>query len=282
MSDDEFCDLRDVIYEYCGLFFEPDKKYLLEKRLSRRVSELQLETFRDYALYLRYDIKRDEEMAKVADNLTTNETYFFRENYQLKAFSEEIITEIAARKREKVLRIWSAGCSTGEEPYSIAMLVLEMRKKGLLKGWQVDILGSDISHRVLGVARKGVYGKASFRGVDEQWMKYFIDEGDRKRLADEPKSMVTFSHVNLLDPMKVELLGRMDVIFCRNVIIYFDTKAKKRVMETFYGMLDDEGYLMLGHSESLMNITTQFTLKHFKNDMVYQKPLRHAVKEPAL
>ena len=149
MDDEEFLLIRDLIYDHCGLFFETDSKYLLEKRLSRRLSVHQIAGYRDYYLFLKYDKSRDEELSNVIDLLTTNETYFFREGYQLKAFTDEILPEITNRKREKVLRIWSAGCSSGEEPYTIAMLLLDLMKKGGLDGWRVEILGSDISQRVL-------------------------------------------------------------------------------------------------------------------------------------
>jgi len=172
-----------------------------------------------------------------------------------------------------VLKIWSAGCSTGEEPYTIAMLLLDLMKKGGLNGWHIEILGSDISQRVLGVARKGVYSPSSFRETEEGYMSYFEEDDGKKRIKDEVRKLVTITHLNLLDSSKISLLKTMDVIFCRNVIIYFDITAKKRVMQGFYDKLDKGGYLLLGHSESLMNISALFDLKHLKNDLVYQKPV---------
>jgi chemotaxis protein methyltransferase CheR len=142
----------------------------------------------------------------------------------------------------------------------------------MLNGWHIEILGSDISQRVLGVARKGVYGHTSFRGVDERYGVYFEPDGDKMRVNEEVRQMVGFTHLNLLDVNKASLLGSMDVIFCRNVLIYFDLKAKRKVVEHFYNKLDGGGCLLLGHSESLMNVSTRFVLKHLKNDMVYQKP----------
>lgn len=274
MDDEEFLLIRDLIYDHCGLFFETDSKYLLEKRLSRRLSVHQIAGYRDYYLFLKYDKSRDEELSNVIDLLTTNETYFFREGYQLKAFTDEILPEITNRKREKVLRIWSAGCSSGEEPYTIAMLLLDLMKKGGLDGWRVEILGSDISQRVLGMARKGIYSPSSFRETEERYMSYFEEEDGKKRIKDEVRKLVTIMHLNLMDSSKISLIRTMDVIFCRNVIIYFDIKAKKRVMQGFHDKLDSGGYLLLGHSESLMNISTLFDLKHLKNDLVYQKPLQ--------
>ena len=273
MSTDEFFTLRDFIYNHCGLHFEEDQLYLLEKRLCRRLSIHQLPTFTEYAMFLKYDPRADEEIATVVDLLTTNETYFFREGYQLKAFTEEVIPEIARTKKDKTLRVWSAGCSTGEEPYTIAMLLMDVKTKLGLNSWNIEILGSDISHRVLGVARRGVYNPTSFRETEEKYLRYFDEaDGGRRKIKDELKKMVSFMHLNLLDDKRIGLLQPMDVIFCRNVIIYFDTLAKKTVVELFHDRLVPGGYLLLGHSESLMNVTTVFSLKHLKNDMVYQRP----------
>jgi chemotaxis protein methyltransferase CheR len=273
MSDEEYRLIRDLIYNHCGLFFDQDSKYLLEKRLSRRLTHHRLAAFKDYYYFLKYNRSKEQELSDIMDVLTTNETYFFREAFQLKAFTDEIIPELLAakeKKGERSLRIWSAGCSTGEEPYTIAMLLLEM---GHLHGWRVEIIGTDISHRVLQLARKASYGKASFRTTDEAYLKrYFVEQDGGYRVIDTVKELVTISHLNLFDLNRLALLGRMDVIFCRNVIIYFDQIAKKRVVEAFYKSLSQGGYLLLGHSESLMNITTLFALKHLRNDMVYQKP----------
>ena len=273
MTDEEFRLIRDLIYNHSGLFFDNDSKYLLEKRLGKRVTLHSLSGYKDYYHFLRYNRGKDQEISDIMDVLTTNETYFFREAFQLKAFTDEIIPEILAEKEKKgdrSLRIWSAGCSSGEEPYTIAMLLLEM---GFGKGWRVEIIGADISHRVLQQARKAVYGKSSFRATDEAYIRrYFQEQDGGYKIADKVKELVTISHLNLFDQNRLTLLGRMDIIFCRNVIIYFDQMAKKKVVEVFYRTLREGGYLLLGHSESLMNISTAFMLKHLRNDMVYQKP----------
>jgi chemotaxis protein methyltransferase CheR len=273
MSDEEFRLIRDLVYSHSGLFFDNDSKYLLEKRLGKRLSHHRLPAYRDYYHFLRYNREKEQELSDIMDLLTTNETYFFREAFQLKAFTDEIIPALMAEKEkkgERSLRIWSAGCSSGEEPYTIAMLLLEM---GCCKGWRAEIIGTDISHRVLQQARKAVYGKSSFRATDVTYIKRFFQEQDGSfKIADAVKELVTISHLNLFDQNRLALLGRMDIIFCRNVIIYFDQIAKKKVIEIFNRMLREGGYLLLGHSESLMNISTEFTLKHLKNDMVYQKP----------
>jgi len=279
MTEEEFRLIRDLVYEHCGLYFDGDARFLLEKRLTRRVTFHQLSGFRDYYRLLKYSRDRDQELSAIMDILTTNETYFFREEFQLNAFSGEILPELRQKKEkrgDRTLRIWSAGCSTGEEPYTIAMLIIE---SGFFRGWKVEIVGTDISHRVLQHARKGVYGASSFRTTEEGRIRRFFQEQDGLyRISDEVRSLVSISHLNLLDENRMILLGKMDVIFCRNVIIYFDQVAKKRVVESFYRSLREGGYLLLGHSESLLNTTTAFSLKHLKTDMVYQKPHSVTVK----
>lgn len=273
LSEDVFRLIRDIIKDYCGLYFDDSSRYLIEKRLSRRVKNHHLNDFRDYYRFIRYDKNTEEELSAIMDILTVNETYFFREQNQLKAFSEEILEELkVTNKGKKTLRIWSAGCSTGEEPYTITML---MNEKNNFHDWDIEIYGSDISQRVLQTARKGTYRKNSFRTTEPYYIKkYFTEEDCVFKINDSLKKHVNFSYLNLLDPFKTRFLGKMDVIFCRNVLIYFDNVSRKKVIENFYDRLTDGGYLLLGHAESLMNISTAFNLKHLKNDMVYQKPFQ--------
>jgi len=274
LPDDVFRLLRDFVHSYCGIYFDDGSKFLLERRLSRRLEQHRLKSFEEYYHFLRYDRKREEELTILVDNLTTNETYFFRESPQLHAFSDEILPELRQSLADrKVLRIWSAGCSTGEEPYTIGMLMFE--SGNWWRDWQVEILGSDINQRVLHTARKGVYKKSAHRATSPEMLtKYFIEEKGDYRVIDKVKELVSFSYVNLLDPFKTSLISNMDIIFCRNVIIYFDKEAKKKVIESFYQKLRGGGYLLLGHSESLINISNAFVLRTLKNDMVYQKPIR--------
>jgi len=275
MSDDEFHLLRDCIYGHCGIFFDHNSKYILEKRLSHRLSDLNLMSFYDYYYYLKFNRNKEQEFMDIMDVLTTNETYFFRESFQLKAFSDEIIPELIKSKAvrgNRSLRIWSAGCSTGEEPYTIAMLLSTIPE---LSGWKIEIIGTDISQKVLQQARRAVYGKSSFRATEESDLRqFFHPQDDGYKVNDSIRELVTISHLNLFDTHRLTMLGKVDLVFCRNVIIYFDQVAKKRVIESFHTALYDGGFLLLGHSESLMNITTRFTLRHFKNDMIYQKPDR--------
>ncbi len=270
---EEFHLLRDFIYQYCGLFFDDESKYLLEKRLNKRLADLRLNSFREYYYFLRYGQSREAELAAAIDLLTTNETYFFREDFQLHTFIEEVIPELVRRKAEigeRHLRIWSAGCSSGEEPYTLAMLLLDQPQ---LRDWSIEIVGTDISQKVLKTAREGVYGQNSFRATDAAYLgRFFRPDGQKWRLDDRVKALVSISHLNLFEENRVALLGEVDAIFCRNVIIYFDLAAKKRVIRLLHRQLRPGGYLFLGHSESLLKISSDFKLRHFANDMVYQKP----------
>lgn len=274
LSFEEFKLLREYIYRLCGLFFPDDNLFLMQSRLGVRLQTLGLRKYHDYYLYLRFHRSRDEEIERCIDALTTNETYFFREQPQLRAFSDEILEQLRAEKLAKgdrTLRIWSAGCSTGEEPYTIAMLILE---KELFSTWRVEIIGTDISQRVLQAARQGVYGPNAFRTTDHRFQeKYFDPAAGKFRIKENVRRLVSFGHLNLLDSKRVGLLQRMDIIFCRNVIIYFDLEAKRKVVETFESKLVPGGYLLLGHSESLLNVSTAFHLEHLRHDLVYRKPL---------
>jgi chemotaxis protein methyltransferase CheR len=281
LSEDVFRLMRDIIKGYCGLYFDDSSRYLIEKRLSRRVKNHHFDNFRDYYRYIRYDRHSEEELNAIVDVLTVNETYFFREQNQLRAFSDEILDELREVNGDRrTLRIWSAGCSTGEEPYTIAMLIKERAE---FTNWDIEIYGSDINQRVLQAARKGVYRKNSFRTTEPYYLrKYFTEEDGSYRIADDVRRYVNFSCLNLLDPFKIKFLGKMDVILCRNVLIYFDGPSRKKVIENFFDRLVDSGYLLLGHAESLINISTAFTLKHFRNDMVYQKPDRKIFEKKAV
>lgn len=275
LSDEVFRLLRDMIYEISGIYFSEDSKFIMESRLQQSVRRKQFDHFRDYYYFLKYDQKRDEELASLIDIVTIHETYFFRENQQLQTFNQEILPELAQmEEKTKRLRIWSAGCSTGEEPYTLSMSILE---NPLFQDWTVEIYASDISRYVLQNARRGLYQPTSFRAIDPYYQnyqkKYFTKEAAGYKISDRVKKNVAFLHLNLNDQERWILLPSMNAIFCRNVIIYFDLAAKKRVIEGFYGKLKEGGYLLLGHSESLMRLSTHYVLRHFKNDLVYQKPV---------
>ncbi|MBI3354165.1 MAG: protein-glutamate O-methyltransferase CheR [Nitrospirae bacterium] len=275
LTDEIFKLLKDLIYKSSGIWFDDSSKEILRMRLTRSVQSRQFKDFKDYYLFLKYDREKEAELASLIDVVANHESYFFREMPQLKTFSEEILPEIREKKAKegkKEIRIWSAGCSTGEEAYTISMLMLE---SGMLDGWGVEIFASDISQRVLHSARRGIYQKHSFRATDPLYIsKYFHQDDNGYKISDKVKEKVHFGYFNLLDSDRAMFVNMMDVIFCRNVIIYFDLPVKKKVIEMFYNRLNDFGYLLLGHSESLINISTAFALRHFKNDMVYQKAVK--------
>lgn len=270
LPDDVFRQMRDQIYKRTGMWFADSSKYLLQKRLSPRAREMNFDSFQKYFYFLQYDPRAEAEFDQIYDLVTTNETYFFREPAQLAAFSEEIVPEILERKTVKKIRIWSAGCSSGEEPYSIAMLLSEA---GLYDHAVFEIFASDINQQVLAKARRGNYRESAFRATDMPMRdKYFTRNDDGSwRIHDDIRNRVSFGRLNLYDESRVSLLGHLDIIFCRNVIIYFDDLSKRVVVSNFYNRLSDSGYLLLGHSESLISLSTQFKLRHLKNDMVYQR-----------
>jgi chemotaxis protein methyltransferase CheR len=274
LSESLFRMFQAFFRDYCGLYFGDDSRFLLEKRLARRIAELGVGSFSAYHYLLRKDAGGEEELATIIDMLTTNETYFFREFGQLRALVDEVLPELLARYRERrpgPLSIWSAGCSSGEEPYSIVMLA---REAGLEPGRDFRVYASDISRQMLHKARRGVYRQASFRETDPLLRKrYFEEEDGHWRISDEVKRHVVFTRVNLIDRSRISILGTMDVILCRNVIIYFDLETKKQVIGTFAEKLHPGGYLLLGHSESLINVSSAFQLRHLRNDLVYRRPL---------
>jgi len=273
MTDAEFRMIADFLRSVCGLHFGAESRYLLERRLARRCAEIGIRSFTSYHYALRSDTTGEGEVAWAIDHLTTNETYFLRERRQLEALIGEIVPGLRARQGgagSQPISIWSAGCSSGEEPYSIVLLALEA---GLVPGRDLRVYASDISRQMLQKARRGVYREASFRQMDP-WLrtKYFALKDGSYRISDEIKKHVHFAHLNLLDDARTALLGSLDVILCRNVIIYFDLETKRRVVRTFHGKLKPGGYLLLGHSESLINLSSEFALEHLRHDMVYKKP----------
>jgi chemotaxis protein methyltransferase CheR len=273
MTEAEFRMFSELVRSYCGLHFASESRYLLEKRIGRRMHDLEIPSFAAYHYRLRNDTSVDPELARLVDELTTNETYFLRERAQLRALMEEILPELGLRRRDQgggPLNIWSAGCSSGEEPYSIVMLALEM---GLEPGRDLRVYASDISRPALLKARRGVYREASFREMDTSMRrKYFTEKEGLWRISDAVKTHVDFIHLNLFDRSRIALLNQMDTILCRNVIIYFDGETKRSVIQTFYEKLRPAGYLLLGHSESLINLSSAFELRHLRHEMVYRRP----------
>ncbi len=242
------------------------------RAIARRIEECDFGSFSSYLYQLRHGDSAEEEFANLIDLLTTHETYFFRERAQLDALIGEIIPELLAREAggRRPVQIWSAGCASGEEPYSIVMLGLEA---GLVPGRDFRVFASDVSRTVLARARTGLYRDSSFRDTaDSLQMRYFARKDGVSKISDEVRRHVDFMYLNLVDQGKLSLVGPMDVILCRNVIIYFDLATKKRVMKSFHEKLRPGGCLLLGHSESLANVTAVFELKHLKRELVYRRP----------
>jgi len=282
LKPEEYRLLRDVFSARIGVQFGSESRFAMERRLRERLAILKLTTFAEYYQYLRFHPLAAAEWEEAIELLTTNETYFFREDYQLRSFQNEVLPMLAAQaKGRKRLSIWSAGCSTGEEVYTIAILLLE---SNLFLGWDLRVYGSDISKRCVAAARRGAYGAAAFRAMPEDYKRrYFNEKSDGVYVQERVRALCHFGQMNLLDEEKARLLGRADAVFCRNVLIYFDAYARKRVIDIFHERLYPGGVLLLGHSESLLNVSTAFELLHLREDLVYRKPMgptRDPSKDP--
>lgn len=273
LSNETFKQLRAFIYEKTGILFSEKKTYLLENRLRYRLDDCGCSNFEEYFYFLKYDPGRNQELPKLYDSITTNETSFFRDAVQIQAFENDLLPFVLnenGEKRRKELKVWSAAASTGEEAYTIAM---QMLNKGLHnQGWSIDIVGTDISSKVIASAKAGIYGKNAVRNTPSDYLrKYFSNSGDDYALLPEVKKMVQFKTMNLMDQTSMRTMRNFDIIFCRNVLIYFDDNAKKSVISNLYDSLRPGGYLLIGYSESLHNISRSFKLKHFNRALVYQK-----------
>ena len=272
LSVEDFRLLRDVIYEHAGLVYDESAMMLFDRRLGERLEALALPSYQAYYKYLRFDARNQQEMEEAVERLTTKETYFFRQEYQLRAFQSELLPRIEqANQRSKRLLVWSAGCSTGEEAYTLAALILESDR---FNGWDVRVIGSDLSKQCVAHARRAVYQAGSLRATSARdKARYFQELGDGFHVEESVKKLCQFGQMNLFDAGRGNLVGRVDAIFCRNVLIYFDVRSRKRVIDHLYQRLTPGGYLMLGHSESLLNLSTAFELVHLRDDLVYRKPL---------
>lgn len=275
ISLDQFHLIRDLIVEFCGFYLGDENLNRIWRKLQPRLQELHIESFEDYYQYLRFNKNRLDEITKITDLIVNNETYFYRENYQLEALSSEILPEIKrCGKPKDQLSIWSAGCSTGEEPLTLAILIKEC---GLFDDWDVRIFGSDISQRAISKARRGLYSSSSFRLSDKKQDAYIKRTYFKKKkhvyaIKEDIKSMVSYNRSNLLDKALLTPLRNLDVIMCRNVFIYFPEKIRRKVAELFYQKLKPGGYLLLGHSENLLNTSTAFQCIRLSNDLAYRKP----------
>lgn len=259
LSPAEFEQLRQIIYDRSGIHFPDSKQYVLESRLQHRLTELELDGFGQYIMFLTMGPYQSDEFQEMFNRITINETSFFRNEPQLNVFETQVLPELLkSRASTKRLRFWSAACSTGEEPFTLAIQL--HRSLGLrLKDWQVEILGTDISERALKVAQSGAYTDYAVRSTPDLIKnKYFKNDGGRWMLDDEIRRMVNFEVHNLKDRFAAKRHGTWDVIFCRNVMIYFDQGMQRQVASMFYDQLAPDGVLFTGHSENFRSVTDQF------------------------
>ena len=266
--------IRDLIYRISGIYHSEQKMYLLVASCNRRMGECGVANPSDYLDRLTTGASRDAELKSLLNEITIGETYMFRHPAQLDAMSTVILPQIMKNKMAlglKRLRIWSAGCSTGEEPYTLAMFLNEEKQ---LAGWTYEILATDLNSRSIDASKAGVYGEYALRNISEPLRrKYFKDVGQGKlEVNDLLRSRVKFDRVNLSDDSRMVFLKGIDVIFCCNVLIYFDLASKRKVMQHFFSNLLPGGYLFLGHAESLYQVDDRFHLVHFPGTIGYWKP----------
>jgi len=277
LSEEEFRLLRELVHERFGLYFEDAQRGTLRSRLLGRLAPLDLLSFEDYYHYLRFGPRRKEELQRMICHLTNNETYFFREMPQLQVFADPLLRRIKEAKSaagERKLRVLSAGCSTGEEAYTLAMVLWDSGH--FFWNWDVKVTGMDVDTDALEKARRAVYYRNSFRTMSPEVVErhFLAQAGGGFQVKEAVRRLVELRHGNLVEPASYEGLGALDVIFCRNVLIYFSDAMILRVVRTFQEALAPGGYLFLGHAESLSRITDLFTPIRFQGAMVYQKPLR--------
>jgi len=275
--------IRDLVYRRTGIAFDDRKRAFVASRVARRLAELDLEGPVEYLRHLRYADPEGSEFQTLVELLTTNETYFFREYDQLALFANHLLPELADRKREagdRRLRLWSAACSTGDEAYTLAIILRACLDD--FEDWRVEVLGTDIDRRVLSTARRATYGRRAVKDVPQPYLEAYFDRVDGGfRVRDEIRSLVRFEQLNLLDDPAMERIRGMDTTFCRNVLIYFDDAARRRVLSHFYDALHPGGYLFLGHSESVARISDAFEMQRVEGEIAYRKPLEKEEGVPA-
>jgi chemotaxis protein methyltransferase CheR len=279
--------LQTLVYQQCGMHFDERRTHFLQDRLLRRLKECHLDSF--YAYYrLLISAEGKEELSRLLENLTVNETSFFRNKAQLELFHKYVLEDLLKHKQERrdyTLRFWSAGCSTGQEPYTMAMLVSDALAYYYLRNplpyetptprplipppWRVEITASDISYAVLRAGQEGIYNESQMSTVDYSYrLRYFDKLGERYAVKKGLKELVHFDFHNL----KTEYLPqRNDVIFCRNVMMYFDEAEQRRLVDKFYRCLNSDGHLFIGHAESLLGLTEKFQMVHRNSGTAYQR-----------
>jgi chemotaxis protein methyltransferase CheR len=275
--------IRDLIYKVAGIFQADNKLRLLEDRCQKRMKALGVPTLRDYLDCLTAKPMRQAEMVSLLNEITIGETCFFRNRPQIDAIRKIVLPNIMEAKSKlalRQLRIWSAGCSTGEEAYTLAMVLMEEQALQL-KEWSVEVVATDLNERSIAHAKAGNYGDYSTRNIEPLYRnKYFIVHGDKLRVKPEVQSLVTFTRINLLDDSRMLFIKGVDLILCCNVLIYFDALSKKKAIQHFYTNLLQHGYLFLGHSESLFGVTDEFRLVHMPSCTAYVKSEKKIADQP--
>jgi chemotaxis protein methyltransferase CheR len=272
ISDDDFQKFREYFYRKTGISFEPTKRYFVDKRLIERIEATDSDTFRNYFTMMRFQVS-GEELQLLTNLMTVNETYFLREEYQFECMVESILPEIIKRKADNSpIRIWCIPSSSGEEPYTVAMYLLE--RWAAINHWDVEIISSDIDTGILHKARVGRYSARSVMHVPAPWLiKYFSRVGDDYQICQDLREAVEFTRVNLAEPADTRNYRNFDLIFCRNLLIYFDDLSRKAAAETFFDALRPGGFLCLGHAESMSRISSIYKIRKFPQAIVYQKSL---------
>jgi chemotaxis protein methyltransferase CheR len=272
LTTEEFSRLAEFLYRRTGMVFTEAKRYYVERRISERMSAMSSRSFTDYFAHLRGEERKEVE--ELINAFTVNETYFYREDYQLACLTTDLLAaRLAAKQPGDTIRIWSAPCSTGEEPYSIAIWLLENWKD--VDAYDIEIVGSDIDTDVLEAAAEGIFGKRALMRLSPDLIaRYFHElDGERWQILDDLRQSVRFSRVNLIDTKQTRPQGRFDVIFCRNVLIYFDDESRRIAAENLYDNLLPGGFVCLGHTESMSRISPLFEVCRYSDAIVYRKSL---------
>jgi chemotaxis protein methyltransferase CheR len=271
ITEDEYRKLAEFLYRRTGMVFTETKRYYVERRILDRIDATSSQSFAAYFGYLRSEIR--DEVEHLINAFTVNETYFYREDHQLACLSADLLKDrVAAKRHGDTIRIWSVPCSTGEEPYSIAIWLLENWKD--VDAYDIEIVGSDIDTRVLEAAGEGIFSKrALMRLSPELIRRYFHDlDGERWQILDDLRQSVHFSRVNLMETSETKPQGQFDVIFCRNVLIYFDDESRRIAAENLYDNLLPGGFICLGHTESMSRISPLFEVCRYSEAIVYRRP----------
>lgn len=273
ISDEDFAKFQEFFYRKTGISFSANKRYFVDKRLVERIDAAEFKNFREYFNFLRFQASGLELQALI-NIMTVNETYFYREAYQFKCMVNSMLPELLRRKRRgDRVRIWSIPCSTGEEPYSLALWLLENWPH--VDDYDVEIVASDIDTKALAAAKMGVFGERSLQHVPYQVVQRYFQKrgGDVWVISDDLRNSIEFTQLNLNSPTECRAYSGFDMIFCRNLLIYFDDISRRRAAETFYDALIPGGFCCLGHSESMSRISSLFGIRKFPEAIVYQKPL---------